>query len=484
MPADKNQSAVICEVKDGSGNVSVQATAGGGKTFTILEALKVVPRFKKSIFLSFSNTIVKELKEKVPAHIQASTLHSKGCRMIMARYKGVTVDENKYFKLALQQYDKKNKEVYRDCYLIQDICNYARLTLTPFDTESLGEMCNRYVIEASPEMLLISEIILTENTKNKFISSIDFSDMLYYPAMYKEFINETFDYVFLDEAQDNNNCQTEFIAAILKPGTGRLIFVGDKRQSIFGFMGSDVDSFDKLQDRFGAKALKLTVTYRCSKAVVKLAQTIYPDDIEAHEDAVEGVVRPGDVMEAQEGDMVICRNTRPLIAAFFMFIDKGKKAYVVGKDLEKGLVQLAESCMDYSIDGILSKLDDRLIELYQELESDGVQKPKEHDKYLALNEKVMIVELILSKCTHALDLVPKIHEIFHPDKQAIRLLTSHRSKGLECYRVFYIATDKGIKLCPSKYAVLPWQKIQEDNLLFVTYTRAKFEFVNCDFDSN
>ena len=96
-------------------------------------------------------------------------------------------------------------------------------------------------------------------------------------------------------------------------------------------------------------------------------------------------------------------------------------------------------------------------------------------------EKVDIVSLILSKVDRSNQLIPKIEQIFHPDVAAIKLLTSHRSKGLESDRVFFIETFNGDKLLPSKYALLDWQKIQENNLLFVTYTRAKTEFVFVDY---
>jgi hypothetical protein len=53
---------------------------------------------------------------------------------------------------------------------------------------------------------------------------------------------------------------------------------------------------------------------------------------------------------------------------------------------------------------------------------------------------------------------------------------------LENERVFFIEVFCKKKLLPSEYAVLQWQKIQEDNLLFVTYTRAKQEFVFVEFN--
>jgi superfamily I DNA/RNA helicase len=114
------------------------------------------------------------------------------------------------------------------------------------------------------------------------------------------------------------------------------------------------------------------------------------------------------------------------------------------------------------------------------LKEDGVYNPENSPKYISLLEKCNILQLILNKIDRASQLVSKIEEIFHEDKKSIKLLTSHRSKGLECDRVFFIETFNKEKLLPSKHAVLDWQIVQESNLLFVVYTRAKKEFVFVD----
>lgn len=481
--ASAKQQLVFDETRNGKGHIAVQATAGAGKTFTLVGALREVPRLKKSIFLSFSNAIVDELRPKIPQNVKASTLHSLGCRMIMARWKGVKIVENKYFKLALEYFPVRDKETYKRAFGVQDICNYARLTLTPFEEPALKDLCDRYCIDANPEQVLIAEIILNEHAKIKRVMhEIDFSDMIYYPASYPELITEQFDYVFVDEVQDTNNAQAELINNIIRQPNGRLIICGDEKQAIYGFQGSNIDSFQRIERRFRAKRMALTVTYRCAREIVKLAQTVYPEVIEAWEGSEEGIVRNGELYEAQEGDMVICRNTKPLISAFFSFINKGIKSYVVGKDYEKGLINLAESVSGYSKENVQQNIEDKLEEFYQELVDDGISKPESNPKYVAMQEKCDILLVILNKCNHAKDLVPKIIEIFHEDRKAIKLLTAHRSKGLECDRVFFIERYNGKKLLPSEYAILEWQKVQENNLLFVVYTRAKKEFVFVEYD--
>jgi ATP-dependent exoDNAse (exonuclease V) beta subunit len=76
-------------------------------------------------------------------------------------------------------------------------------------------------------------------------------------------------------------------------------------------------------------------------------------------------------------------------------------------------------------------------------------------------EKCDILQVILEKCDKAQDLVPKIIEIFHEDRKAIKLLTAHRAKGLESEKVFFIETFNKKKLLPSEYAVLEWQRYRK-----------------------
>ncbi len=68
----------------------------------------------------------------------------------------------------------------------------------------------------------------------------------------------------------------------------------------------------------------------------------------------------------------------------------------------------------------------------------------------------------------------KIKEIFNENKQdVVRLMSIHRSKGLENDRVFMITHFENKRLIPSPYAVRDWELVAENNVLFVGLTRAK-----------
>lgn len=451
-------------------NVCVQATAGAGKTTTLLEILKIVPKFKKKIFLSFSNTIVNELKSRIPIDTEASTIHSLGCRMIMRKYGRMKIDNDKWFKIMVNTFkkDELDKKVFKKCYEMADIINYARMTLTKFNVDSLAEMCDYYSIEYTGDHL---ERVIDEFTKERRLTSIDFTDMIYLPVRLN-LIDLEFDYVLLDEAQDLNKSQKVLVEKILKP-EGRLIAVGDKNQSIYSFSGSNIDSFDQLQGRPNTVTLPLSISYRCAKNIVLKAQEIYPDAIEAAENADTGEFRDGELSEIQEGDLVICRKTVPLVTVFFDLIERGIKASIIGKDIEQGLVNLAEKVQAGSEEKFEMNIATEVDKLIEELTKKGIRKIENQPQYIALEEKISVLRVIM-KCIHKPeDLVATIRRIFDEKRGGVRLMTIHRSKGLENDRVFMIAKFEGKKLYPSDRATKDWELVQEANLQFVAITRAK-----------
>lgn len=467
---NKYQLEIYSAVQNTDQNICVQATAGAGKTTTLLEIVRMIPKFKKKVFLSFSNTIVNELKSRIPLDTEASTIHSLGCRMLMRKYGRLKIDNDKWFKILLNTFDKSelDKKVFKMCYEMSDIINYARMTLTKFNPESLAEMCDYYTIEYSEKHF---EIVIEQFTKERRLASIDFTDMIYLPTRLN-LIDLEYDYVLLDEAQDLNKSQKLFVEKILKP-TGRLIAVGDTNQSIYSFSGSNIDSFNQLQQRPNTITLPLSISYRCPKKVVERAQQIYPNSIEAFEGAVEGEDREGSVHEIQQGDLVICRKTAPLVSVFFDLVLQGKKASIVGKDIEQGLVNLAEKTQHYELSIVQDNIEEVRAVLYEELKAKGVKKIEAHPQWIALEEKINVLNLILRHIDNPAKLSAKIKEIFDSKVEGIRLMTIHRSKGLENDRVFLISKYEGKKLYPSDRATKSWEKVQEDNLQFVATTRAK-----------
>jgi superfamily I DNA/RNA helicase len=301
----------------------------------------------------------------------------------------------------------------------------------------------------------------------------------------------------IDEAQDTNPARRALALRMLAPG-GRLIAVGDPAQAIYGFTGADSDSMDQIKDKLRSAILPLNCTYRCPKQVVALARKWVPD-ITAHDTAPEGVVRsimyelPDDEEDSHTNrhlfdgherlspdDVILCRNTAPLVDCAYRLLRSGIGCYVEGRNIGAGLVKLIRRQKRVKL---LSTLVLHIKE-YAETEIAKLMAREREVEASNLDDAVQTVVLLADKLTaegkyRVDDLVEFIEHLFGdtPDGKrpnVLTLATIHKSKGREWGRVYLLGRSE---LMPSKWARQPWQVEQEYNLCYVAVTRAKRELV-------
>ncbi|MGI9501823.1 MAG: UvrD-helicase domain-containing protein, partial [Geminicoccaceae bacterium] len=84
-------------------------------------------------------------------------------------------------------------------------------------------------------------------------------------------LDQRIDHLLVDESQDTSPDQWEIIQALIDDfwsGEGArstpptLFVVGDEKQSIFGFQGADVDTYQRLRNAFGARAAAAGMAFR------------------------------------------------------------------------------------------------------------------------------------------------------------------------------------------------------------------------------
>ena len=106
-------------------------------------------------------------------------------------------------------------------------------------------------------------------------SYLDFNDLLIRCILLlkndkdiAKILKDRFKYVLVDEFQDVNRLQVEFIKLLLTDET-QLFCVGDDWQSIYGFRGSDVSYIVEFEKHFNpSKVIKLNVNYRSTQNIV------------------------------------------------------------------------------------------------------------------------------------------------------------------------------------------------------------------------
>ena len=89
----KEQEDIWNAIENTENHVFVNAGAGTGKTFTIVEGANRVEG-KKSAFLAFNKSIATELAKRLPSDVEAKTFHAFGFAAI--RNAGVKTKVNNY----------------------------------------------------------------------------------------------------------------------------------------------------------------------------------------------------------------------------------------------------------------------------------------------------------------------------------------------------------------------------------------------------
>lgn len=470
-------------------NIVIRAVAGSGKTTTIVEGSKLLSKFESTIFLAFNKHIQQELSDRLPSNVVCKTLHGFGMQSLIKHYHiDFKVNEFKLLKfiteLIKEKKEKKidEKQKWSYVFTLKEMVDLVRLNCIDYSIEkNVTDLCSKYsLIPLLGEVEDLPKVMSMLNSYNSKLSrknnQIDFIDMIEVPVSNNRIKVQQFHNVFIDECQDLNTLQLKLIDRLKAP-KGRLIAVGDENQSIYGFAGSDLDSYKILVSKPNTLNLPLSISYRCAKNIVAKARTIY-DTILPFEDNEDGEVRNGVFHEISNNDMVICRNVKPLIFLFFKLLKNKKLAVIRGKNIHRGILELyskVKSCNDK--EEASEVLGNILLEHKRKLTEKGVKNPLKHPSYIDLKEHILGLHIILEHCQDITEAEELIETMFKERNDVPQLMTIHKAKGLESDRVFLIERFENKNLIPSPYATLPWELTQENNLRYVAYTRAKKQLI-------
>jgi len=248
---------------------------------------------------------------------------------------------------------------------------------------------------------------------------------------------------------------------------------------IYGFSGSDTESFNKIKSLPSTISLPLSICYRCPKRVIELAKKFVPE-IEARKNAPEGYINYKAIVDdIKDGDMIICRNTLPLVKLYLKLISEDKKAFIKGKDIGLNLIDLIKDIdgdelnTDLNKVGVFSELYLYLLSFIEqtktllEINETEVFETQEFNNLL---DSIECLEIVANGLTTKDDLIDKLTSIFKDNNtEGICLSTIHKAKGLEADNVYVLNKN----LMPSKYVKQDWELEQEKNLEYVAYTRPK-----------
>ena len=489
----KYQLAIYDFVEHGLGNAIISASAGSGKTYTIIKLLDYIPKDKKVLIVAFNRDIRQEIKAKVinagHKNVQVDTFHSLGYKILNANFnrRFVNTDPNEYkysnyissniSQLSTINTFRLGKQFSQYISNIQNLVNFGRCYLSE-TVEDLDKICERYGIICIADEKEVAVKVLEWG--EKCLDEIDYTDMVWLPnTLHLDSKFYKYDWIIVDECQDLNMVEKDMLFTCRRMGT-RMMFFGDKAQAIYSFSGADSEAFDKLKDLEDTIQLPLSISYRCPKNIVEYVHYLVPTIEYDKKNKTKGeVIENANLADVKDGDMILCRNNAPLAQIYIELLRNGVKAKILGKDYSANLSKTIRNTkeellnVDLSVQGVFSKLYDifyDLVETAMHKQNITKEEALTSSTIIAKLDEIKVLEILSEGLTTSKELQERIKDIFTDNKESgIILSTIHKSKGLESPNV-YIACKS---LMPSKTAKQPWEIEQENNLIYVAYTRAK-----------
>lgn len=546
MTPSKQQQSIIDWVISGSGNLLIQAYAGCGKSSTLLMLL---PYMQGDVFIGAFNAAIKqELEAKVnklqlDCNVDVKTIHGAGLGAY--KYGGgsrtTKPDKDKVYYILdeLAAHDDVYA-TYRN-FLAKLVGHAKRAGVGPLipDTDaSWEELISYYSVddeipdgsgygegddEDESEILIANLISYARNVYQTSFSQcrdiIDFDDMLIGPIHFNCRFKK-YDWVLVDECQDSSPIRQEITVRMLKKG-GRMVCVGDFFQMIFGFTGVAHTSMDEIKERMNMATMPLSVTYRCPKSVVAVANQWVPG-LEAHPSAPDGTVRtvwlepptciycggtgrqappttedgictpcsgkgktgPGFWDEAAglgPESAILCRNNRPIIDLAYQMLRKGIPCQIEGRDFAGSLVKLCQRWKVKELNTLETKLQG-----FRDKEAAKWRRKKNEERAAGVEDKVDTLLSLLDAVrstgkTRTSDLIDRINMMFGDTAagakpKVLTLSSIHKAKGKEWDKVYMLGRAK---FMPSRWAKQPHEiQTESVNLPYVMATRSKSDLID------
>tara|TARA_Y100000996_G_scaffold415558_1_gene411126 strand:+ start:1345 stop:3477 length:2133 start_codon:yes stop_codon:yes gene_type:complete len=266
------------------------AGAGSGKTRVLtekiaylIESVGIPPEHILSV--TFTNKAANEMKERVQrlithdvSKMTIGTFHSV-CAGLLRKHIHVIGYDNNF--TIYDQADSKQ--------LIKKVISDMNLDSKTFQANKyqylISNLKNKMI---KPDDVLLNtdsyideilrDIYIDYNTKLKENNAADFDDLLLLPIdifnanpSLLEYYQNKFQYVLVDEYQDTNKPQFEFIYSVSR-NNNEITVVGDDDQSIYGWRGADISNILNFSKSFeNATTIKLEQNYRSTKVILDAA---------------------------------------------------------------------------------------------------------------------------------------------------------------------------------------------------------------------
>ena len=276
-----------------SGPCLVLAGAGSGKTRVIINKIAYLIRVKEYlprhiVAVTFTNKAAREMKERI-AHslskqeargLKISTFHTLGLDIVRREYKHLGIKSNFSLFDDHDQFALLKELTQKWFEGDKDLINQLRATISNWKNDIIDSTIAMAQAQTNKEKLFAHCYQLYEK-QLKACSILDFDDLILLPTLLlktNEEVREKWQnrirYLLVDEYQDTNTSQYEFIK-LLVGSRAKFTVVGDDDQSIYSWRGARPQNLILLKQDFPKlEVIKLEQNYRSSGRILKVANIL------------------------------------------------------------------------------------------------------------------------------------------------------------------------------------------------------------------
>ncbi|MBR7926899.1 UvrD-helicase domain-containing protein [Aerococcaceae bacterium zg-ZUI334] len=298
---DKQREAVLTT----NGPVLIAAGAGSGKTRVLthriaylIEEVGVNPW--NILAITFTNKAASEMRERVQqlvgeqaSQIWVATFHAMCARILRREAEHIGYDRN-FTIIDTGEQQTLMKQVLKDLNLDSERFNYKQL-LSVIDTaKNEGKMPEEFANEAGNYIdNIYADVYQKYQSRLKAANAMDFNDLILLTVrllqtneMIRQFYQQKFQYIHVDEYQDTNYSQYHLVQ-LLSGLLRNVCVVGDADQSIYGWRGANMENILNFeQDYSDAKVILLEQNYRSTQTILKAANSVIANNVKRKDKAL------------------------------------------------------------------------------------------------------------------------------------------------------------------------------------------------------
>lgn len=373
MEISDEQKKIIDHV---DGPLLVMASPGSGKTRILTERIKCLLEQQRGGFhvlaLTFTNKAALEMKNRlvsvkgIEKRSFIGTIHSF-CEEVLRKH-GYTIglknmphifesnDDRIAILLQVIEANPDLKRIYLSRGQPKEQAQFIYNALNYISNQKKNlKGVTDYSIDAEQENKNISLMYNEYNDLLLSQNAMDFDDVILFA--YRIFAERSdvariyrqlYKFISIDEAQDLNYAQYEFIKILCNGEHKNVFMVGDTNQSLYHFNGSDSKFMKEHFTRdFDAPKCILNINFRSSKSVIRVANLIKPGSIDPSWTKVDGAFQ----IEACENEI---KEAEWVIAKIIDILENGHQD-ITGDIFKEDFAILARN--KYQFENIKQQLD-------------------------------------------------------------------------------------------------------------------------------